>query len=59
MELPDASSTYSGQKEIIKAGGVKSDSDAIDFGVLGNTDNNSDASNFFKKKTPIKKKYFK
>ena len=58
MELPDASSTYSGQKEIIDGGGVEKPA-SIDFGELGNTDNNSDASNFFKKKTPIKKKYFK
>ena len=47
------------QDAVIKEGGVKSDSDAIDFGELGNTDNNSDASNFFKKKTPLKMKYFK
>ena len=58
MELPDASSTYSGQKEIIDGGGVEKPA-SIDFGELGNTDNNSDASNFFKKKTPLKMKYFK
>jgi len=46
------------QDEVIKDGGVSS-SKPINFSALGNTDNNSDASNFFKKKTPIKKKYFK
>jgi len=46
------------QDEVIKASGVSS-SKPINFSALANTDNNSDASNFFKKKTPIKKKYFK
>ena len=46
------------QDQVIKDGGVSS-SKPINFSELGNTDNNSDASSFFKKKTPIKMKYFK
>jgi hypothetical protein len=68
MELPDASSTYSGQKEIIESGGVKKPA-SIDFGVLGKTEDTDTEKlsgvlpkktpDFFKKKTPLKMKYFK
>ena len=46
MELPDASKTYEGQKEIIKAGGVKATG-------------KKSSPNFFKSKSPMKKNYFK
>ena len=57
------------QDAVIKEGGVESDSDAIDFGELGKT-NATDTEklsgalpkktpDFFKKKTPLKMKYFK
>ena len=68
MELPDASSTYSGQKEIIESGGVKKPA-SIDFGALGETEDTDTEKlsgalqkktpDFFKKKTPLKMKYFK
>jgi len=68
MELPDASSTYSGQKEIIESGGVNNPS-SIDFGELGKTEDTDTKKlsgavpkktpDFFKKKTPLKMKYFK
>jgi hypothetical protein len=68
MELPDASSTYSGQKEIIDSGGVKKPA-SIDFGELGKTEDTDTEKlsgalpkktpDFFKKKTPLKMKYFK
>ena len=68
MELPDASSTYSGQKEIIESGGVEKPA-SIDFGVLGKTEDTDTEKlsgvlpkktpDFFKKKTPLKMKYFK
>ena len=46
------------QDDVIKAGGVNS-SKPINFGEIGKTDDTSDAANFFKKKTPLKMKYFK
>ena len=46
MELYDASKTYEGQKEIIKAGGVKATG-------------KKSSPNFFKSKSPMKKNYFK
>ena len=72
MELPDASSTYSGQTEIIKSGGVKKPS-SIDFGEIAKTEATDSKKllvdepsgpkkktpDFFKKKTPLKMKYFK
>tara|TARA_R110002020_G_scaffold62942_2_gene167891 strand:+ start:4404 stop:5285 length:882 start_codon:yes stop_codon:yes gene_type:complete len=45
MELYDASTTYEGQKEIIKAGGVKGAG-------------KKSSPNFFKSKSPMKKNYF-
>jgi hypothetical protein len=68
MELPDASSTYDGQTEIIKKGGVKKPS-SIDFGEIGKTEDTDTEKlsgalkkktpDFFKKKSPLKMKYFK
>ena len=46
MELYDASKTHEGQKEIIKAGGVKATG-------------KKSSPNFFKSKSPMKKNYFK
>lgn len=48
MELPDASKTYEGQKQIIEAGGV----------TVTPPDKKS-SPNFFKSKSPMKKNYFK
>ena len=57
MTLPDVGGKAA-QDDVIKEGGVSS-SKPINFSALGKTDDTSDAANFFKKKTPIKKKYFK
>ena len=46
------------QDDVIKSGGVSS-SKSINFAEIGKTDDTSDAANFFKKKTPLKMKYFK